>query len=168
VIRIVLGIVGILMSTGVVLLGAGFLSVESTIGALDPAARASIPGTVRFDADDRDYTIAFNSRRPVTLVNDARCTITHPDESVTRIRGDRQKVSLAGETIGEFEGRGGSTTVECTFVERDLDNVAARIVITPQREWIRVVGFLFIGAGVVGILSSVALILFGLRARTSR
>ena len=164
-IRIVLGIVGILVSAGVVFLGAGFLSVESTIGALDPAVRAPIPGTVRFDAEDRDYTIAFNSRQPEALVRDARCTVTHPDESVTRIRGDRQKVSLRGETIGEFEGRGGSTKVDCTFVERDLENVGSRIVITPQREWIRIAGFVLIGAGVVGILISAALVMFGARGR---
>ena len=165
-VRIVLGIVGILAATGVAFLGAGFLAVENTVGSLDPAARASIPGSVRFDADERDYTISFNTHRPDSLVNDARCTVTHPNESVSRIRGDRQNVSLAGETIGEFEGRGGRTRVDCTFVERDLGNVAARIVITPQREWIRVAAFVLIGAGVAGILASVALILFGVRARS--
>jgi hypothetical protein len=166
VVRIILGIVGVLAATGVAILGAGFLAAEQTVGSLDPAARGSIPGTLRFDADERDYTVAFNTHRPESLVNDARCTITHPNEFVTRIRGDRQKVSLAGETIGEFEGQGGATTVDCTFVERDLDNVAARIVITPQREWIRIAGFVLIGAGVAGILASVALILFGVRARS--
>jgi len=166
VVRIVLGIVGILAAVGVVALGAGFLAVENTVGALDPAARASIPGSVRFDADERDYTVSFNVRRPESLVNDARCTIIHPDEQVTRIRGDRQNVSLHGETIGEFEGRGGPTTVDCTFVERDLDNVAARIVVTPQREWIRTIGFVLIAAGVAGILAAVALIVFGVRARS--
>ena len=165
-VRIVLGIVGVLAATGLAFLGAGFLAVENTVGSLDPAARASIPGSVRFDAEERDYTISFNTRRSDALVNDARCTITHPDESVSRVRGDRQKVSLEGETIGEFEGRGGATTVACTFVERDLDSVAARIVVTPQREWIRSVGFVLIGVGVAGILGSVALIMFGVRARS--
>ena len=51
-------------------------------------------------------------------------------------------------------------------VSGDLENVAARIVITPQREWIRIAGFVLIGAGVAGILASVALILFGVRARS--
>jgi hypothetical protein len=69
-------------------------------------------------------------------------------------------------TIGEFEGRGGPTTIACTFVERDNDNLTARMVIAPQREWIRTIGFILIGAGVFGILGSVALILFGVRARS--
>jgi hypothetical protein len=166
VIRIILGIVGILLSTGAVILGAGFLSAENAIGGLDPEGRGSIPGSVRFDADERDYTVAFNTRQPETRVNDARCTITHPNESVTRIRGDRQAVAEEGVTIGEFEGQGGTTTVECTLVERDLDNIAARFTVAPQREWIRIVGFVFIGAGVAGILLSVVLILFGTRARS--
>ena len=166
-VRIVLGIVGILVATGVVFLGGGFLAADTTVGSLDPAARGSIPGSVRFDADERDYTVAFNIRRAESLVNDARCTVTHPDESVTRIRGDRQKVSVGGETIGEFEGRGGVTTVDCTFVERDLENISTRFVVTPQREWIRTIGFVLIGVGIFGILASVALILFGLRARSS-
>lgn len=165
-IRIVLGIVGILVAVGLVVLGAGFLAAESTVGALDPAARGNAPGSVRFDAEQRDYTVAFNMRQADTLVNDARCAITHPDESVTRIRGDRQKVALTGETIGEFEGRGGTTTVECTFVERDLENISARFVVSPQREWIRLAGFAAIGAGVFGLLVSVALILFGVRGRS--
>jgi len=164
--RIILGIVGILASVGVLALGVGFLSADSLIGSLDPAARITAPGSARFDAEDRDYTVAFNTRQADALVNDARCTITHPNESVTRIRGDRQKVSLSGETIGEFEGRGGPTKVDCTFVERDLENVSARIVVSPQREWIRIAGFVLIAAAVAGILASVALILFGVRARS--
>lgn len=165
-VRIVLGIVGILGAAGLIAIGVGLLQAESTLGGLDPAARLTAPGSVRFDAEERDYTVAFNSRRPETLVNDARCTITHPDESVTRIRGDRQNVSISGETIGEFEGRGGSTTAECTFVERDLENVGANLVITPQREWIRIIAFVVIGASVFVILVSTALILFGMRARS--
>jgi hypothetical protein len=74
---------------------------------------------------------------------------------------------VTGETIGEFEGRGGPTTVECTFVERDLENVAARFVVQPQREWVRTVGFVLIGAGIAGLLVSVALILSGMRARSA-
>jgi hypothetical protein len=163
-VRIVLGIVGILGSVGVLVLGVGFLQADTLIGSLDPVARLTAPGSARFDAEERDYTVSFNVRRPESLVNDARCTITHPNESVTRIRGDRQSVSVAGETIGEFEGRGGPTTVACSFAERG-PNTVARIVVAPQREWIRIVGFVLIGAGVVGILVSVALILFGVRAR---
>src|SRR5215217_7281577 len=164
-VRIVLGIVGVLAATGVLILGAGFLSVENTVGGLDPAARGSVPGSVRFDAEERDYTVAFNTRQADSLVNDTRCTVTHPNESVTRIRGDRQSVAEEGKTIGEFEGRGGTTTVECTAVERDLDNLSARFTVAPQREWIRIVGFTLIGAGIVGILVGVALILLGARAR---
>ena len=164
-IRIIAGIVGTLVAVGVILVGVGFLQVESTLGALDPAVRASIPGTARFDAEERDYTIAFNARQAESLVRDARCTIAHPDESVTRVRGDIQETAITGETIGQFEGKGGPTAVECTFVERGPD-ASSRIVVTPQREWIRTVGFIVMGAGVFVLLGSVALIMSGARARS--
>ena len=150
---------------GIVFVGVGFLQVESTLGALDPAVRTPILGAARFDADERDYTIAFNARQVEALVRDARCTITHPDESVTRVRGDVQETAITGETIGQFEGKGGPTTVECAFVERGPD-ASSRIVVTPQREWIRTVGFIVIGAGVFVLLGSVALLLSGAHART--
>jgi hypothetical protein len=166
VVRIILGILGMLGAVAVLFVGVGFLQADSLVGSLDPAARGSIPGNLRFDAEERDYTIAFNARRPESLVADARCLVTHDDTSTDTLRGDRQGVSVTGETIGEFEGKGGPTAVACSFVERGPDTVA-RIVVTPQREWIRTVGFVLIGAAVVGILVSFALILFGIRARSA-
>jgi hypothetical protein len=48
--RIILGAVGLLCAVGVLVLGAGFITVETTLGGLDPVARGSIPGSLRFDA----------------------------------------------------------------------------------------------------------------------
>jgi hypothetical protein len=49
----------------------------------------------------------------------ARCTIAHPGGATSRVRGDRQTVSetvgTTYATVGEFDGRSGTTQVDCRF-----------------------------------------------------
>ena len=126
-----------------------FLGVPCLIGAIvvavggnfylrnNPVSEGRAPGTLTFDAGRERYVIALSAkpdgffdglsrterRRKFRVregdANQARCTITHPDESTSQARGDRQGVSeMVGTvyaTVGEFDGKGGETTVECRF-----------------------------------------------------
>lgn len=165
--RIVLGALGILIGIGVVALGAGALWSEQAVSAFLNAGEGRSPGTVRFTAEDRDYTVVLGSGGNGPLTRDSRCTVTRANESVVKLRGDRTRVQVNERTIGEFQGIPGTTTVECTFVERDLDLVSARFYVAPQREWLRTLGFVGLGGGVLVILMSVFLILAGVRSRAS-
>jgi hypothetical protein len=52
-------------------------------------------------------------------VAEARCTVAHPGGATSRVRGDRQTVSesvgTVYATVGEFDGKGGTTGVDCRF-----------------------------------------------------
>ena len=165
--RIVLGVVGILFGLGIVAVGAGALWSEQAVGAFLNAGEARSPGTVRFTAEKRDYTVFLGSGGNSGLTRDSRCNVTRANESVVKLRGDRTKVSVDERTIGEFEGIPGTTTVECTFAERDLDLVSARFYVAPQREWLRTLGFVGLGGGVIVILVSVFSIFAGVRSRAA-
>lgn len=96
------------------------------------------PGRLSFDAERERYVIALSAKPDGNIfdglsrterrakfrvresdVSEARCTITHPNESTESVRGDRQVVSetvgTVYATVGEFDGKGGRTTVECRF-----------------------------------------------------
>ena len=95
------------------------------------------PGTLRFQARDVRYTVALSAkpdgffdglsrterRRKFRVrdsdANQARCAVRHPDGSTTRLRGDRQTFSetfgTSYATVGEFDGKPGTTTVQCRF-----------------------------------------------------
>jgi hypothetical protein len=101
------------------------------------AVTGRAPGTLTFDAERRRYVVAL-SAKPGNIfhlmsrterrqryrvregeASDARCTVTHPDESTTQLRGDRQGMSetvgTSYMTVGRFTGRGGPTSVACRF-----------------------------------------------------
>lgn len=126
-----------------------FLALPCLAGAIGVAVAGSFqlrnsavtegraPGTLRFDAEPRRYTVALSAkpdgifdglsrteRRQKFRVHDsdasqARCTVTHPGGGTSRVRGDRQTVRESfGNvyiTVGEFDGRAGPTTVDCRF-----------------------------------------------------
>ena len=98
------------------------------------------PGTLTFEAGSERYVIALSAkpegfgglfegttrteRRQRFRVregeaSEARCSIRHPDGSTSRVRGDRQVASevvgTSYATVGEFDGKGGRTTVACRF-----------------------------------------------------
>ena len=95
------------------------------------------PGTLRFEAGRERYIVALSAkpdgifdglsrteRRQRFRVRDSdvsetRCTVGHPDGSSSKLRGDRQTVSESignvYATVGEFDGKGGATTVACRF-----------------------------------------------------
>ena len=164
-IRIVLAIVGILVGVGVLLTGAGALYVEQASGAFFNAAEGRAPGQVRFVAEDRDYTVHLGSGATESLQRDTRCTVRRGNESKVELRGDRGNVSVGGRTVGTFQGVPGTTTVDCKFVERNLQRVSARFYVSPQREWLRTLGFVLIGIGVVVIVGSALLIVAATRGR---
>jgi hypothetical protein len=100
-------------------------------------AEGRAPGTLSFTAERTRYVIALSAkpdgffdglsrteRRQRFRVRDsdasqARCTIAHPGGSTSKVRGDRQTLSeTVGSvyaTVGEFEGRSGTTRVDCRF-----------------------------------------------------
>jgi len=165
VIRIVLAVLGMLLGAGVVALGGGALYVEQASGAFFNSAEARVPGEVRFVAEDRDYIVSLGSGATDSLARDTRCTVRRGNESEVKLRGDIGAVQIDGRTVGTFQGVPGTTTVECTFVERDLDLVSARFYVAPQREWLRTTGFVFIGFGVLILLGSALLLVSGIRSR---
>lgn len=170
-----------LLAAVAVMVGGHFYQRSNAVGA----GRA--PGTLTFDAARERYTIALGSeldgglgglfeglsrteRRQRFRVYEgepskARCSIAHPDGSTSRVRGDRQVASTtvgAGyATVGEFEGKGGSTTVECRFDPADdlLGNPTETPLIVHAAGSLRYVGwglfagaFVLAGAGVLLIL----------------
>lgn len=104
----------------------------------DAISEGRAPGKLSFDAGRERYVIALSAkpdgnffdglsrterRRKFRVresdASQARCTITHPNESTDTVRGDRQTVSetvgTVYATVGEFDGQGGTTTVDCRF-----------------------------------------------------
>jgi hypothetical protein len=136
------------------------------------------PGTLTFDAGRERYVIALSAeidglfdglrdglsrteRRERYRVYEgeqskARCSIAHPDESTTQVRGDRQTVSeTVGTgylTVGEFDGRDGRTTVTCRFdPPKDLlGSVTETPLMVHEASSLRTLGWgLFIGVFVL-------------------
>jgi hypothetical protein len=95
------------------------------------------PGTLSFDSSRKRYVIALSAkpdgifdgvsrterRRRFRVresdVSEARCTIAHPGGSSSKVRGDRQTISESVgnvyATVGEFDGKAGTTTIDCRF-----------------------------------------------------
>jgi hypothetical protein len=137
--RILAGIGVIVFIAGPCLLGAIVLAVGGNYRVRSNAiADGRAPGQLRFDAERERYVIALSAKPDGKLfdglsrterrakyrvhesdANEARCTVTHPDGSTKSVRGDRQNVrESVGNvyiTVGEFDGRGGATTVDCRF-----------------------------------------------------
>lgn len=166
-----------------VIAGANLYSRTNAVGD----GRA--PGKLTFDAGRKRYVIALSApieglfdglrdglgrteRRQRYRVYDseqsnARCTITHPDGSTSTVRGDRQttseSVGVSYLTVGEFEGKGGRTTVDCRFdPPKDLvGTVTETPLMVHEATSLRYVGWgLFVGVFVLAGLG-VLLILRG-------
>jgi hypothetical protein len=135
---IIAGVAVILFLGVPCLIGAVAASVLGTSSLRNNAvAEGRAPGKLSFDAGSRRYVIALSAkpdgifdgltrterRRRFRVresdVSEARCTIAHPGGSTSRVRGDRQTISeFVGNvyaTVGEFDGKGGLTTVACRF-----------------------------------------------------
>lgn len=136
--RVIAGIAVILFLAVPCLIGAIAASVLGTASLRNNAvAEGRAPGTLSFDAADKRYVIALSAkpdgifdgltrterRRKFRVresdVSEARCTIAHPGRSTSKVRGDRQTISenvgTVYATVGEFDGKGGTTTVACRF-----------------------------------------------------
>lgn len=137
--RILAGIGVIVFIAGPCLLGAIVLAVGGNYQLRkDALSEGRAPGRLSFDAERERYVIALSAKPDGNLfdglsrterrrkfrvresdANEARCTITHPNESTESVRGDRQNVretvGTVYVTVGEFDGRGGTTTVDCRF-----------------------------------------------------
>jgi hypothetical protein len=170
-----------LLAAVAVIAGANIYSRSNAVSA----GRA--PGTLTFDAGRERYVIALSSkvdglfdglrdglsrteRRQRYRVYEgeqakARCSITHPDGSTTQVRGDRQVVSesvgTSYLTVGEFDGRAGSTKVACRFdpAKDLLGNATETPLIVHEATSLRTLGwglfvgvFLLAGAGTLLIL----------------
>jgi hypothetical protein len=136
--RIVAGIAVIVFLAIPCLIGAIAAAVIGTgVVRKNAAAEGRAPGTLRFDSGRERYVVALSAkpdgifdglsrterRRRFRVhesdVSQARCTIGHPDGSTSNVRGDRQTISESignvYATVGEFDGKGGTTTVACRF-----------------------------------------------------
>ncbi|WP_182377919.1 hypothetical protein [Nocardioides sp. WS12] len=178
--RVLVGSLGLLLLALPLLAGGLVVAIASSAwNAGDPEGEGRVPGSMSLDAEDgRKYVVAlgnglFNEpgrRRGFneTVATDIRCTITHPDGSTDKVRGDRQGSSVSRHnyaTVGTFQGKGGETSVDCTSTskdlfgeERDLPMIVHDINGTWRWVWI---GLLIAGA-VVGLLSG-ALLASGIR-----
>lgn len=168
------------------LVGVVLLASSSFLARTDPVAEGRSPGRVTFDAGRERYVIALGAkpdgifdgltrteRRQKFLVregdaNESRCTVTHPDGTTSEIRGDRQAFSETFSnvyaTIGEFDGKGGETTVECRFdPSEDMlgTPTEAPLMVHSARTGLRYLSWgLVIGSLVLGGLGTL-LILWG-------
>ena len=137
--RIAGGIAVILFIAVPCLLGAIVLAVGGNYQLRANAlSEGRAPGRLSFDAERERYVIALSAKPDGNLfdglsrterrrkyrvrdsdASEARCTITHPDGSTESVRGDRQTVrESVGNvyiTVGEFDGRGGPSSVDCRF-----------------------------------------------------
>jgi hypothetical protein len=136
--RVIAGIAVILFLAAPCLIGAIVASVGGNVILRNNAVSAGrAPGKLSFDSARERYIIALSAkpdgifdgrtrterRRKFRVresdVSEARCTVTHPNGSTTQVRGDRQTVSESVgnvyATVGEFDGKGGTTTVDCRF-----------------------------------------------------
>ena len=136
----ILGGIGVIVFVAIpCLLAAIVLAVAGNYQLRSSAiTEGRAPGRLSFDAERERYVIALSAKPDGNIfdglsrterrrkyrvresdVSEARCTITHPNESTESVRGDRQTVSeTVGNvyaTVGEFDGKGGRTTVECRF-----------------------------------------------------
>jgi hypothetical protein len=185
---VLLGIAVIVLLAVPCLLAAVAVTAGANVYARSNAVSAGrAPGTLTFDADRERYVIALSSkldglfdglrdgltrteRRQRYRVYEgeqakARCSITHPDGSTTKVRGDRQvvgeTVGTSYLTVGEFDGRRGETTVACRFdpAKDLLGNVTETPLIVHEATSLRTLGwglfagvFLLAGAGTLLIL----------------
>ena len=136
--RVIAGIAVILLLAVPCLIGAIAASILGTASLRKNAvAEGRAPGTLRFDSTGKRYVIALSAkpdgifdgltrterRRKFRVresdVSETRCTIAHPGGSTSKVRGDRQTISEnvgnVYATVGEFDGKGGTTTVACRF-----------------------------------------------------
>lgn len=165
--------------------GIGAQTASVWLNKRNPVAETQGPGKLSFDASDNTYVIALGTSEESWSnfelskserwekfrvydgdVNAARCTIDHPSGKDERKRGDRQVTSVtlgvAYASVGRFDGRGGKTTVECTFdpptVTRfgDGENLGKRKVertvpfmVHRTGGWLSTLGWIAIGAAVL-------------------
>lgn len=180
--RIVVGILLIVfVSVPALVVGLVLVVGNQVAATLDPEAEGRVPGQVTFDAGTERYVVALGSRptsgtrseRRVFTDEAAqvRCTVTHPDGEESELRGDRQGTSVQGadyETVGEFTGRGGATTVACAFTdEADLFGTTndAPLIVHDKREELLYGGIALIGVAVVVALLATGLVVWGARRR---
>lgn len=181
--RIIVGFLLILF-VALPMLAVGILLVigNQAAATLDPEAVGRVPGEVSFDAGRERYVIALGSglgsggTRSERRVfagesSEVDCTVTHPDGTTSEVRGNRQVASVSTsdyETVGEFTGKGGSTTVECRFRdETDLLGTTndAPLIVHDKREELLYGGIGFVIGSIVVILASAGLIAWGGRRR---
>jgi hypothetical protein len=136
--RIIAGIAVILLLAVPCLVGAIVASVAGTaMLRTNAVADGRAPGTLSFGSERKRYVIALSAkpdgifdglsrterRRKFRVresdASEARCTIAHPGGVSSKVRGDRQTVSeTVGSvyaTVGEFDGKAGTTKVACRF-----------------------------------------------------
>jgi hypothetical protein len=119
---------------GIVLAAAGLVSLVAggvLYGGRDvaavaaPAARGTIPGEARFDAQAGRYAILLDRLSVTgppsgTAVAQAVCAVGGTRGRIARVRGSRQAVSTesgVARSIGSFQAPGGRTTVACTYAD---------------------------------------------------
>lgn len=191
--RVVLGILVDLFA--IVLLIVGIIAAAAGPFILRDAAIADgrAPGSIELVAGTSRYVIALgdpetgsifdgltrSERRDRYQVresdqNQARCTVTHPDGSTSEVRGDSQASATFAfnryATVGEFTGKGGTTSVECRFdPEEDLlgTPTEAAFMVHPANRMAQYLGVgIIVGALVLGGIG-VLLILWGTVLRKS-
>jgi hypothetical protein len=188
--RILLGIAVIVFLALPCLLAAiAVLAGGNLYSRTNAVSDGRAPGRLTFDAERTRYVIALSvpidglfeglrdglgrteSRRRYRVYSgeqaDARCAITHPDGSKAQVRGDRQttseSVGVSYLTVGEFDGKGGRTTVACRFdpAKDALGAVRETPLMVHEASSLRYVGWgLFVGVFVLAGLGAL-LILWG-------
>ena len=192
--RVIAGILVIVFVAVPCLIGAIVTAVAGNIIQRQNAiADGRAPGKLSFNADSKRYVIALSAKPDSILdgrsrterrrrfrvresdASETRCTIAHPNGTTSQVRGDRQTVSeTVGNvyaTVGEFDGQGGPTTVDCRFdPPQDLLGTPtdAPLMVHAANSTLRYVTWgLFIGGFAVAGLGTL-LILWGTAWRKPR
>lgn len=155
----------LLFGTLSIVVGGFTLAAEQSLNVLDSEVEGRVPGTLSFDAEERRYVVSLQFASE-SLAHDTRCDVRRANESVVKVRGDVQAVSVnAGRrhSVGEFDAVEGSTEVECRFVERG-EAASARVHVSKVREGFRWFAYTGLGVGVLLVLLGVGFLFRGLRS----
>lgn len=183
-VKIVVAVLGTILVAVPLLVGGFVVTIAvSRVGSISPDAQGRVPGDLSFDADDgRTYAVALGTgivnetgggrAFHTAVAHDIRCTITHPDGDTDEIRGDRQASSVETgnyASVGEFEGRGGETMVDCTSTSNDVfgDERDLPMIVHGINTTLRYVGYGLIAGGVVVLLGCLGLLFWGIRGRAA-
>jgi hypothetical protein len=159
------------LSLLVVIIGMVAYNVSLALDVINPDAEAAFGDTVTFEAQAGRYDLLVSRNSLLDVGRDravrtARCTVVLSSGDLVEINGARQAISEETSlvsSIGWFTATPGETTVTCTESSALAEGYTFAVA-RPQTA-VKVLSWVGIGVGVIGILVAAYLIAIGLRGR---